>query len=134
MGGIDIGKSPTAQRLAGTTCRAELHGIYFATGSAKLLDESAPTMENLSALLLANPSWTVTIEGHTDNIGSADYNLTLSNRRAAAVREALTSRYHVPVTRISAKGFGLTKPRESNATDEGRARNRRVEIARACSG
>jgi outer membrane protein OmpA-like peptidoglycan-associated protein len=132
MGGIDIGKSPTAQHLAGKTCRAELHGIYFATGSAKLLEESTPTMDELSALLLANPTWTVTIEGHTDNIGSAEYNLNLSNRRAAAVRDSLASRYHVPATKITAKGFGLTKPRESNATDEGRARNRRVEIARAC--
>ena len=89
-------------------------------------------MDELSALLLANPTWSVTIEGHTDNIGSAEYNLNLSNRRAAAVRDSLTSRYHVPATKITAKGFGLTKPRESNATDEGRARNRRVEIARAC--
>jgi outer membrane protein OmpA-like peptidoglycan-associated protein len=133
MGQIDIGTSATAERLAGKTCRAELHGIYFATGSAKLLEESMPTLESLSALLQANPSWTVTIEGHTDNIGSADYNLNLSNRRAAAVRDALTGRYHIPAARISAKGFGLTKPRESNATDEGRARNRRVEVARACA-
>ncbi len=133
LGGIDIGKSPTAERLAGKTCRAELHGIYFATGSAKLLEESTATLQNLSELLNANPSWNVTIEGHTDNIGSADYNLDLSNHRAAAVRDALTGRYHVPAARISAKGFGLTKPRESNATDEGRARNRRVEVARACA-
>ena len=132
MGGIEIGNSPTAQRLAGKTCRAELHGIYFATGSAKLLEESTPTLASLSALLLANPSWTVTIEGHTDNIGSAEYNLNLSNQRAAAVRDALAGRHHIPAARISAKGFGLTKPVESNGTDEGRARNRRVEIARAC--
>ncbi len=128
-----LNDSPAATALAGKACRAEIPGIYFATGSARLLKESTPTLEELGSLLKANPAWTVTIEGHTDNIGSADYNLDLSNRRAAAVRKALTGTYQVPAARIRAKGFGLTKPRESNASEEGRARNRRVEIARDCA-
>ena len=132
MGGIDLTAGAVGHALASKSCRAELHGIYFATGSAELLPESTPTLKSLSALILANAAWTVTIEGHTDNIGSAEYNMLLSNRRAAAVRDALARNYRVPPTRISSKGLGLSKPVESNATDEGRARNRRVEIVRAC--
>ncbi|MFO1467237.1 MAG: OmpA family protein [Steroidobacteraceae bacterium] len=127
-----ITDSPEAKSLAGKTCRAELHGIYFATGSARLLPESEGTLTALASLLSSHPDWNITIEGHTDNIGSAAYNLDLSNRRAASVRDALVSRFHVTASRLSSRGFGLTRPRESNETVEGRARNRRVEAARAC--
>jgi outer membrane protein OmpA-like peptidoglycan-associated protein len=121
-----------AARLADKSCRAELHGIYFESGSAELLAESEPTLKQVAAALNANPAWHVTVEGHTDNIGSAAYNNELSQRRANAVRSALVARYRVAANRIAAEGFGLSKPIESNATPEGRARNRRVELARKC--
>ncbi len=126
------GGGPLAARLAGSSCRIELHGIYFESGSAGLLEESEPTLKQVAAALNANPAWQVTVEGYTDNIGSAAYNTELSQRRANAVRTALVTRYHVGATRITAQGFGLSKPVESNATPEGRAHNRRVELARKC--
>jgi outer membrane protein OmpA-like peptidoglycan-associated protein len=127
------GAGTVAARLADKGCRTELHGIYFETGSAELLEESEPALKQVAAALSANPAWQVTVEGHTDNIGSAAYNNELSLRRANAVRTALVSRYHMDANRIAAQGFGLSKPIESNTTPEGRAHNRRVELARKCS-
>jgi outer membrane protein OmpA-like peptidoglycan-associated protein len=114
------------------SCRAELHGVYFDTGSAELLPVSAEALRRAAALLKANPSWLVTVEGHTDNIGGADANLDLSNRRAAAVREALV-KSGVPAARLGVKGYGLARPVESNDNLEGRAHNRRVELSRTCN-
>ena len=118
--------------LSGKSCRAEVHGIYFAFGSATLVRESDAALTAVSDLLRANPSWVVTIEGHTDNIGSKSSNLDLSGRRAAAVRDALVTRFHIPPARLSATGFGDTRPVATNGTIEGRARNRRVELSRKC--
>ena len=126
------GGGTVAARLADKSCRTELHGIYFETGSTELLEESEPTLKQVAVALSANPGWQVTVEGHTDNIGSAAYNNELSFRRANAVRTALVSRYRLGENRIAAQGFGLSKPIESNTTPEGRARNRRVELARKC--
>jgi len=123
-----------AAQLAGKDCRAELHGIYFSTGSAVLLDESEPMLRQVAAVIKETPAANLTIEGHTDNIGSAAYNQALSDRRAEAVRQALLTRYGVAGSRLSAKGFGLTRPVETNDTYEGRAHNRRVELSRACAG
>jgi len=113
-------------------CHAELHGIYFATGSAKLLAESKPALDTIATALNAHPDWVVVVEGHTDNIGGAESNLKLSRDRATAVRDALIANYKIAPARLSAAGFGLTRPIEPNATLEGRARNRRVELSRQC--
>jgi len=77
--------------------------------------------------------WPVTIEGHTDSIGTSAANQSLSQRRAAAVRDRLANR-GVAAARLRAVGYGQTKPRETNTTVEGRARNRRVELLRPCGG
>jgi outer membrane protein OmpA-like peptidoglycan-associated protein len=122
-----------AQQLAGKSCHVELHGIYFSTGSAVLLDESEPMLKTVAGLITASADAKLMIEGHTDNIGSAEYNQQLSERRAEAVRQALVTRYGVPAARLSAKGFGLTRPVETNSTFEGRAHNRRVELSRPCA-
>ena len=127
-GGIEIGNG-----LSGGGCHSELHGIYFASGSAQLLPESRPALEAIAALLNQHADWSVVVEGHTDNLGSAESNLKLSRDRAAAVREALVSHYEVAAQRLSAAGYGLTRPIETNATLEGRARNRRVELSRKCN-
>ncbi|MGH7621994.1 MAG: OmpA family protein, partial [Gemmatimonadaceae bacterium] len=118
--------------LSGKTCRAEVHGIYFAFGSATLVRESDDALTAVSDLLRANPSWIVTIEGNTDSIGSKASNLDLSKRRAAAVRDALVARFHIVPGRLSATGFGDARPVAPNTTIEGRARNRRVELSRKC--
>jgi len=127
------GTAPVAAGLAGRACRAELTGVYFTTGSAQVLDVSLPALQRFAALLAQHPDWELTIEGHTDNIGSADYNLALSTRRAEAVRQVLVGHFGVPPAKLKAKGYGLTRPVESNSTDEGRAHNRRVEVSRRCS-
>jgi OmpA family len=114
------------------SCHAEMSGIYFNTGSAEILDESKPTLTAVAKLIKDSKFTTLTIEGHTDNIGTAQYNQDLSEKRAAAVRQALLSDYGVPAGRLTAKGFGLTRPVETNATPEGRAHNRRVELSRPC--
>ncbi len=130
---------PTAQPRATVleealteTCRAELHGIYFDFGQATLLPASQPALAAVAKLMQANPDWTLRIEGHTDNVGGAAYNLDLSKRRAQAVRTALTAELKLPPARLQASGLGAGKPVASNATLEGRAANRRVELARHC--
>ncbi len=110
--------------------QVELPGIYFEFASAKLRAESDAAIAEVSAVLRRHPDWNVRLSGHTDNIGSADANLALSRARAEAVRQAIVQRLGEGATRLEATGFGLTAPRESNDTPEGRARNRRVEIAR----
>jgi outer membrane protein OmpA-like peptidoglycan-associated protein len=121
-----------AKQLGGASCRVELHGIYFNSGSAVLLDESEPMLKTVAAVIKASTEPTLRIEGHTDNIGAADYNQKLSEQRAEAVRQALVARFGIAASRLTAQGYGLTRPVESNATFEGRARNRRVEVARPC--
>ena len=122
-----------AAQLAGKSCRVELHGVYFDSGSAVLLEESEPMLRQVAALVKASPDATLTIEGHTDNVGSADYNQKLSEDRAAAVRDALVTRYGIAPAKLTAKGYGLTRPVDSNAAVLGRAHNRRVELARPCA-
>jgi len=75
---------------------------------------------------------TVLLEGHTDNKGADKYNMKLSQRRADAVRTFIIEQHGVDAGRLTAKGFGETKPVASNATDEGRAKNRRVEAVFTC--
>lgn len=119
------------QALAGGDCRAALDGLYFPTGSAQLLPGSRPALAAATQLLQKHPDWRLAIEGHTDNVGGPAYNLDLSRRRAVAVREALTAQRIAPA-RLSADGFGLTRPVAANTTPEGRAANRRVELVRQC--
>jgi outer membrane protein OmpA-like peptidoglycan-associated protein len=113
-------------------CRAPVYGLYFEFASAELKRASRPTLTQIAAVLRQHPDWTLTIEGHTDSIGGAEKNLSLSDRRAGAVRDELIRHYGVAPSRLAIKGFGLTRPVEPNATIEGRARNRRVELARKC--
>ena len=131
-GAAGAGGGGMASQLASKSCHVELHGIYFNSGSAVLLEESEPMLKQVAGIVKASPEAALTIEGHTDNIGSAEYNQKLSEQRAAAVRDALVNRYGIAPGRLSAKGYGLTRPVETNATFEGRARNRRVELARPC--
>lgn len=132
---IDLpAKSAVIEQELSTRCRAELPGIYFAFNSASLNPASDPALAEVSGLLAKHADWKLAIEGHTDSIGgNASSNQLLSTHRAESVRDALTTRYHVAPARLSATGFGATHPRETNATVEGRARNRRVELVRPCA-
>jgi OmpA-OmpF porin, OOP family len=86
----------------------------------------------VARVLTRHPGWVMTVEGHTDSVGTAAANQKLSERRAEAVRARLAERHGVDTRAWNAVGYGLSRPREPNATIEGRARNRRVELVRDC--
>ena len=115
-------------------CRVEVPGIYFDFDRATLNPQSTPALTAIADLLRRQPQWRLSIEGHTDNIGSDSYNQDLSTRRAAAVNAALVRDFAVVRERLSSAGFGERRPVEPNDTIAGRARNRRVELVRDCSG
>jgi outer membrane protein OmpA-like peptidoglycan-associated protein len=104
-----------------------LYGIYFDSGKADVKPESVETLEQI-AKFLANTSMQVLVVGHTDNVGSFESNMDLSKRRAEAVVKALTSAYEVDAARLMAVGVSFAAPVATNATEEGRAKNRRVEL------
>lgn len=108
--------------------RAVVEGIFFDTDSANIRTESNAALEQMAELLTQDASLNVYIVGHTDNVGSLDYNMALSQRRAAAVTDALQSRYGIEKQRMSAKGVASLAPRASNDTEDGRNNNRRVEL------
>ncbi len=110
--------------------RAVTYGIYFDFNKETLKPESEPVLKEIAQAMTDNPDWKLTVEGHTDNIGGDTYNLDLSRRRAAAVKQALASRYNIAPDRLLTGGFGASHPIETNETLEGRARNRRVELVR----
>lgn len=103
--------------------------IEFETGKSAILERSYPILDELVKLLQVNPDIErLDIEGHTDNVGPATLNETLSNARAAAVRDYLVQKGGIAPTRLTSKGYGPSRPIASNDTPEGRARNRRVEL------
>ncbi len=104
------------------------HGILFDSGSAVIKAESYKTLADLGALLAEDSALRLSIEGHTDGDGAADANLTLSQQRADAVKDYLVSAAHIDAGRLEAKGRGATQPIDNNATAEGKANNRRVEL------
>jgi outer membrane protein OmpA-like peptidoglycan-associated protein len=110
--------------------RIDVYGIYFDVDSDRIRTESNPVLRELADALQRNAQWQVTINGHTDAIGSAESNMDLSRRRSEAVRAALVERYGVAAARLSTHGYGGTVPKDTNETAEGRARNRRVELVR----
>ncbi len=103
--------------------------VHFDTGKATIQPASATTLDQAAEALKTAPQLVVEIGGHTDNVGSPESNLTLSQQRAESVQAALVER-GVPADRLSAKGYGQTAPVADNRTEEGRARNRRVELVR----
>ncbi|CAN5791590.1 hypothetical protein BH23GEM3_BH23GEM3_13940 [soil metagenome] len=105
-------------------------GILFQTGKADLEPESTPVLKEIAATLKEHADLKILIEGHTDNVGAAPANLSLSEERAAAVKTALVSKYGADGDRITTQGLGDTKPAVPNTTPEGRAQNRRVEVVK----
>lgn len=106
-----------------------LYGIYFDTGKADVRPDSAPTLSEIAKLLRGDPSLkTVYVVGHTDSQGAFDYNTDLSKRRAAAIAVELSAKYGVDAARLKTAGVGFLAPVASNATDAGRALNRRTEL------
>jgi OOP family OmpA-OmpF porin len=92
--------------------------------------DSQATLQEIAKLLTANRGLKVSIVGHTDNQGKPDYNLDLSRRRAAAVVRELTSKYGIAADRLTSFGCGFYAPVASNDTEDGKAKNRRVELVK----
>ena len=131
---LKVGLSPIKEKPAATSEDPEvisppvvLRNVLFATGSAELLPESTFELNKLLQLLEGNASLKIRINGHTDNVGSAEDNMVLSTNRAKAVFDFLVKN-GIEVNRLKYKGFGETKPIDSNETDWGRQNNRRTEF------
>jgi OOP family OmpA-OmpF porin len=110
------------------TGHASIYGIYFDTGKSEVKPDSDATLAEISKLLTANASLKLHVVGHTDNVGMLASNMTLSKQRADAVVAALVSKYHVSPARLNVAGVGPLAPVGSNKTEDGRAKNRRVEL------
>ncbi len=106
--------------------RVELD-VKFDFDKSKVKEESYGDIKNLADFMNQYPSTTTTVEGHTDSVGTDAYNQKLSERRANAVREVLVNQYGVGSERVNSVGYGESRPVADNATDAGRAVNRRVE-------
>jgi len=108
--------------------KVALYGIYFDYDKATLKPESEPALKEIAALLKNRPNLELYVVGHTDIKGSLDYNITLSEQRAAAVVEALAKQYGIQSSRLTPKGVGPLVPVMTNQNDKGRGKNRRVEL------
>jgi outer membrane protein OmpA-like peptidoglycan-associated protein len=108
--------------------RVALYGIYFDFDKSNVKPESDPTLKEISKLLSENPKLNLFVVGHTDNVGNFNYNMKLSESRAEAVVKELVSKYKVDKNRLTPAGVGPLCPVTTNDTEEGKAKNRRVEL------
>jgi OOP family OmpA-OmpF porin len=113
-----------------STGHAAVYGIYFDTGKADIKPESTQAIAEIGKLLKADPELKVFVVGHTDNTGSVDANVKLSDARAQAVMQALIRDQGITPARLRATGCGQYAPVASNDTEDGRAKNRRVELVK----
>lgn len=118
---------PELKKEIRTLFQKALQGIQFETGKDVIKKESNTILNQIAKVLIDNPTYLVEVQGHTDNVGKADMNQILSEKRANAVRYYLIAK-SVDEKRITAKGYGDTRPVASNATAKGKAKNRRVEF------
>jgi len=112
------------------TGHASVYGIYFDTGKADVKSESDATLKEIAKLLQQDSKLKLYVVGHTDNVGTLASNMDLSKRRGDAVVTVLTTTYKVAAARLTAVGDGPTAPVASNDTEDGRAKNRRVELVK----
>jgi OmpA-OmpF porin, OOP family len=124
---VTVSAGEMAQTIA-STGRIALYGIYFDFNKTELKPESDPTLEQIVKLLQENSALKLLVVGHTDNVGSLSFNMDLSQRRAAAVVTVLATRYGISKDRLTPMGVSFASPVASNKTEEGRAKNRRVEL------
>lgn len=113
----------------GETGRVTLSNVHFATGKADITPDSEAALNDAVSALKEHPEWKIRVEGFTDNVGSREANLKLSSERAEAVMNWLAD-HGIDRGRLSAKGYGESRPVARNSSEEGRAKNRRVELVR----
>lgn len=126
---VTVSAGDMAKSIAATG-KIALYGIFFDTGKSVVKPESKPTLEQIAALLKSQPTLKLGVVGHTDNVGGAASNLSLSKRRADAVANALIEDYGVDAERLTPSGAGMGSPLGSNDSEVGRAKNRRVELVK----
>lgn len=112
----------------GTAGRVALYGIYFDVDMAVVKPESEPALKEIAALMTQQPQLQLFVVGHTDNSGTLEHNMKLSQARAQAVVETLVRTHGIDRARLTAHGVGPLSPVAPNVTEDGRARNRRVEL------
>lgn len=120
--------APEMAKSIASTGRVALYGILFDFNRADVKPESDPTLTQIAQLLKTTPAMKLLVVGHTDSVGGFAFNMDLSQRRAAAVVAALTMRFGIGKDRLTPVGVSFASPVASNQTDEGRSRNRRVEL------
>jgi OmpA-OmpF porin, OOP family len=113
-----------------STGHVAVYGIYFDSGKTEIKPESDVAIEQISKLLLNNASLKLYVVGHTDNVGTIEANMKLSKDRADAVVNALITKYAIPAARLKSYGVASLTPVASNDNEEGRAKNRRVELVK----
>jgi OmpA-OmpF porin, OOP family len=127
---ITVGEAGDLAAALKKDCHVPLYGITFDFNKTTLRADSEGVLQQVLALLQREAALMVEVQGHTDNVGGDGYNLTLSQGRADAVKAWLAA-HGIPANRITTRGYGRQQPIASNDNDEGRAKNRRVELARA---
>jgi outer membrane protein OmpA-like peptidoglycan-associated protein len=129
---VETGKVLVDAKAIGNALRSEgkiaLYGLQFDTNKASIKPESESTLGEMAKILKSDSALKVYIVGHTDNQGSVDINLPLSQKRAEAVVDALSKKYGIAANRLQARGVADFSPVASNGAEEGRAKNRRVEM------
>jgi outer membrane protein OmpA-like peptidoglycan-associated protein len=118
----------TAMTAAAIPMRAVALNVYFATNSDRISPKFYAELNKLGEALTQLPS-TIEIAGYTDSIGSDQANQVLSERRAMSVKQYLEQHFSLPTERLTAKGYGKSRPRATNDTESGRRQNRRIEVA-----
>lgn len=113
-----------------TTGHSTVYGIYFDTGKSEIKSESALAIGEIAKLLKSDTGLKIHVVGHTDNVGGMEANMKLSRDRADAVVQALVRDHGIAASRLNAFGNGPYAPVASNDTDEGKAKNRRVELVK----
>jgi outer membrane protein OmpA-like peptidoglycan-associated protein len=129
---VTVNASEMASAIS-TAGRVALYGILFDFNKADINPASEPTLEQIGKLLKGQPALKLLVVGHTDNVGTFPFNMDLSLRRAAAVVVALTSRYGATKDRLFPVGVSYASPVAPNSTEDGRAKNRRVELVENAS-
>ena len=122
-----ISASEMSQSLSATG-KVAIYGILFDSGKAEIKPESKAALDEIGKLMKANAALKLHVVGHTDNNGGLEGNFALSKNRAAAVRDALMKQFAIAGDRLTANGVSYLAPVSTNATDAGRAKNRRVEL------
>lgn len=113
-----------------TTGHAAVYGIYFDTNKAVVKPESQPALAEIAKLLAANPALKLNVVGHTDSVGTVEANLKLSQARADAVVQELVAHHRVAAARLRGYGVSSLAPVAPNDSEDGRAKNRRVELVK----